>query len=225
MAVPQAVGIADDGRVVFGWCGQCLLDTHCNVIEISARGIADLKLSFSAAPEPKPQKREPEPQRAGVDQSIWLVGLVGFLMVAWGTTVLCAGFLIGPGDGPTRQPSLTGSPPMLRVGGTATILMGVMFLTMAANRDREFRRRLTGIVRWGGLVVSGIIGIWAIFSGGLQNKPLPVGWAICLPLILSAIAYVIEDHANRASPPVKPWEFPVVSYSEIARPEGPRKRI
>ena len=69
------------------------------------------------------------------------------------------------------------------------------------------------------------LGFGTILTGALSRNPLPVGWAIFLPLILSTIAVLIEEHANRKPSPVKPWEFPVVSYSEPSHPEKPKKRI
>lgn len=228
LAVPQAVGISEDGRVVFGWCLECLADTHCDLVEIPAKGIDDLKLTFTT--DPRKSARDRTGSRAdsktnAVDQSIWLVGLVGFLMVAWGATVVCAGFLMNPGPATMPSPVGNGSAPLLRVGGAATILLGLMFLTMAANRDNEFRRRLTRGVRWGGLVLSLMISCFALFSGAIFRDPLPVGWAICLPLILSSIAMGIDERDKRAVRNVNPWEFPVVSYSESAHPEKPKRRI
>lgn len=226
LAVPQAVGIAGDGRVVFGWCVECLVDTRCDLVEIPAKGLDDLKLTFTTVPQKSARDRtESRSDTTVIDQSIWLVGLVGFLMLVWGATVVCAGFLINPRPETVPSPVGNGSAPLLRVGGAATILLGLMFLTMAANRDREFRRRLIRGVRWGGLVVSLAISCFALLSGAIFRNPLPVGWAICLPLILSSIAMVIDEYDKRAMRNVNPWEFPVVSYSEPSHPEKPKKRI
>jgi hypothetical protein len=224
--VPQAVGIAEDGRVVFGWCVECLVDTHCDLVEIPAKGIDDLKLTFTTVPQNSARNRTgPRPDANVIDQSIWLVGLVGFLMLAWGATVICAGFLMSPRPATLPSPVGNGTAPLLRVGGAATILLGLMFLTMAANRDREFRRRLTRGVRWGGLVLCLMISCYAILSGAIFRHPLPVCWAMFLPLILSSIALVIDERDKRAMLKVNPWEFPVVSYSEPAHPQKPKKRI
>jgi hypothetical protein len=222
LAVPQAVGIAEDGRVVFGWCTNCLADTHCDLVEISAKGIDDLKLTFTTASlKSARDRRGPRTGAAVIDPSIRLVGLVGYLMLTWGATVICAGLLLSPRPSPVGN----GSAPLLRVGGAATILLGLMFLTMAANRDREFRRRLIRGVRWGGLFLCLAISCLAVLSGAIVRNPLPVCWAILLPLILSSIAWMLDEHANRAMRSVNPWEFPVVSYSEPAHPQKPKKRI
>lgn len=57
LAVPQAVGISEDGRVVFGWCLECLADTHCDLVEIPAKGIDDLKLTFTTDPRKSARDR------------------------------------------------------------------------------------------------------------------------------------------------------------------------
>jgi hypothetical protein len=230
LAVPQAVGIAEDGRVVFGWCTACLADTHCDLVEISARGIDDLKLTFTTVPQKSARDRRGSRTGANaVDPSIRLVGLVGFFMLAWGATVIIAGLLLNPRPGTAPSPVGNGSAPLLRVGGAATILLGLMFLTLAANRDGEFRRRLIRGVRWGGLFLCLAISCFAILSGAIFHNPLPVCWAILLPLILSSIAWVLDERANRAMRNVNPWEFPVVSYSETVHetvhPQKPKKRI
>jgi hypothetical protein len=224
--VPQAVGIAEDGRVVFGWCERCLVDTHCEFVEISAKGIGDLDLTFTAVPPKSAGRRGAAGVSApAIDQSIWLVGLVGFLMLAWGVTVVCAGLVAAPRAAVAPSPVGNGTAPLLRVGGAATILLGLMFLTLAANRDREFRRRLVRGVRWGGLALCLAVSGYALISGAIFRNPLPVCWAIVLPLIVSSIALVIDERDRRAMLKVNPWEFPVVSYSESVRPESPRRRI
>lgn len=226
LAVPQAVGIAADGRVIFGWCRACLADSRCELVEVSAKGIRDLSLNFSPdRSDAEASKQQTRSSAAGVDQSIWIVGVVGFLMIAWGMTVTIAGLVVDPETRSRAGPLGNGSAPLLRVGGLATILLGLMFLTLAANRDRIFRRRVVRIVRWGGLIVSLIISSYAILSGGMARNPLPIGWAFCLPLILSAIAFIVDERERHASPPVKSWEFPVVSYAEPSHPERPKKRI
>src|SRR4051812_17883958 len=38
LVVPQAVGIDPEGKVVFGWCLQCLADHRCKLVETSPLG-------------------------------------------------------------------------------------------------------------------------------------------------------------------------------------------
>ena len=48
LAVPQAVGIDADGRVVFGWCLRCLARSKCRLVEIPEAGPLELKLNFKS---------------------------------------------------------------------------------------------------------------------------------------------------------------------------------
>jgi hypothetical protein len=227
LAVPQAVGLDPDGRVVFGWCPRCLVENRCTIVEISAKGIQDLVLNFDQGNATRPTRDFNDPRSRGliIDQSIWLIGLVGFLMLIWGGAILGAGFLTG--GQPSRSPSPlgNGTPPMLRIGGLVTMMLGLMFLTMAAHHDREFRRRLVRFIRWGGLIACLVIAAFGLVGGGFVRDPLLFAWASFLPLILSSIAFLIEEQSNRTFANLKPWEFPVVSYSEPPHPEKPRKRI
>ena len=195
-------------------------------MEIGAKGIHDLTLSYDPRDsETSKTTRVGFDAAAAAEQSIWVLGAIGFLMVAWGMSVLGAGLLMSGMPSTTRNSLTNGSPPALRVGGVSVILIGVMLLTLAATRNRNFRRGLTHLVRWGGIVVSLAVSCYAIATGGISRNPLPVGWAICLPAILSGLAHVLDETLNGPAKVVNPWEFPVVFYSETSHPEKPKKRI
>src|SRR3954463_14496362 len=79
LAVPQAVGIAPNGKVVFGYCPQCLADTNCRLVEGPARGLSDLRLPFSATDATPTEPPQGTPPPAPTDQSRWILGVVAFL--------------------------------------------------------------------------------------------------------------------------------------------------
>ncbi len=67
LAVPQAVGIAPDGRVVFGWCLQCLADSDCRLVEVPATGMIHLRHALPGSGQVgKAAHCEPRGQRGPV---------------------------------------------------------------------------------------------------------------------------------------------------------------
>jgi len=89
------VGIAPDGRVVFGWCLQCLADKDCRLVEVPAAGPWDLRLSFPISEPARPPLPRGDNSAATVDQSQWIVAIVAFLMISWGLILLAAGLFSG----------------------------------------------------------------------------------------------------------------------------------
>src|SRR5437764_5454433 len=135
LAVPQAVGIAPDGKVVFGFCLECLADTECRLVEVPADGPWDLKLSFAMG---KSAHRPPSgsyPSAAAIDQSQWIIAVVAFLMISWGLILLAAGLFIGPRPNWGASSAAHGFSPLLVFGGGATALLGLVLIVLATRRD------------------------------------------------------------------------------------------
>jgi hypothetical protein len=133
LAVPQAVGIAPDGRVVFGWCLQCLADQNCRLVEIAPGGPFDLSPSSRKPQETAPRVVHAPARR--IDKSRLIVAVLAFLLMCWGLTLIAAGLL-------SRSYLAGGSPvgdgTVMRFGvcGAVTALLGLA-LTIYTARSRH----------------------------------------------------------------------------------------
>jgi hypothetical protein len=232
--VPQAVGIAPDGLVVFGWCLACLADRDCRLVEVSATGLHDLDLNApETAAEPDVADIRTLSVRLAPDQSRWLVALVGFLLVAWGLAVFVTGLLgkadagSGAGTAPPRAESLlgNGNPSLLRVGGGVSTLVGLSLLIVGARPGRALLAKGFVTLRWGAFVAAmGVLG-----SGVLRYNPHRNLLLLIVAASLLMIAWLarwferllgreaVEALASSA-------DFPVVCYAPLVSPLDPKPR-
>jgi hypothetical protein len=198
LAVPQAVGIAPDGKVVFGYCLQCLADTDCRLVEVPARGPWDLKLSFSSTELPRQSSGQGITPAAPIDQSQWIVGVVAFLMITWGLLVLVAGLSITPRPGSASSPFGNGTTSLLGIGGAFTALLGLGLLILVSRRDAFPGTFLLTLLSWlSFLTALGILSYGIIDYQPRRNVPLVLGSAVAI--LISVVSRLIERSHRRAS--------------------------
>ncbi len=138
LAVPQAVGLDPDGRVIFGWCRSCLAEARCRLVEVPSTGLVHLKVSAPAGPARRADRRTLYTRNdpAGrVDDSQWIVAIVALLMIGWGLILVAAGFFAGSRPASGSSPLGNGTAPLLGVGGAATTLLGLGLLVLASRRN------------------------------------------------------------------------------------------
>ncbi len=208
LAVPQAVGIAPDGRVVFGWCLQCLADKQCRLVEVPAAGPWELKLSAPASNPARPPLPGNNNPPAGVDQAQWIVAVVAFLMISWGLILLAAGLFSGSRPVPATSPLGNGSSQLLGIGGAATAVLGLALLVLASRRNWFPGTFLLALLSWLSLLAAlGILG-----NGLLDYQPdrnVSVVLGACTALAISVVTRWLERSVKRKfkpAPASKPWK-------------------
>jgi len=196
LAVPQAVGIAPDGTVVFGWCRQCLADTDCDLVEVAAAGPADLRLSFTAARLTRQPQRAGVSPAGGIDESQWIISIVAFLMVASGLILLTAGVFTAA-QPPADSSSLgNGSPALLGVGGGVTALLGLALLLAASYRDWLPGAFMLVLLSW----LSFLIGLGILVQGIFDYQPrrnIPIVLGSGVALVISVAALMLARSQKR----------------------------
>jgi len=208
LAVPQAVGIAPDGRVVFGWCLQCLADKQCRLVEVTAAGPWDLKLSFPISKPARPTLLSNNNPAAGVDQSQWIVAIVAFLMISWGLILLAAGLFSGSRPAPATSPLGNGSSQLLGVGGAATAVLGLALMVLASHRNWFPGTFLLALLSWLSLLAT--LGI--LVNGVLDFQPdrtVQVVLGAGVALTISVTTRLLERSVKRKlkpAPAAKPWK-------------------
>jgi general stress protein CsbA len=195
-AVPQAVGIAPDGTVVFGWCRQCLADTDCDLVEVAAAGPADLRLSFTSGRSTRQPQRAGASPTSGIDESQWIISIVAFLMVAGGLILLTAGVFTG-GQPPADASSLgNGSPALLGVGGGVMAMLGLTLLIVASFRDWLPGTFMLVLLSW----LSFVIGLGILAQGIFDYQPrrnVSIVLGSGVALVISAAALMLARSQKR----------------------------
>ena len=185
LAVPQAVGIAPNGRVVFGWCLQCLADKQCRLVEVPAAGPWDLRLSFSISEPTRQPLLSGNNSAAAVDRSLWIVAIVAFLMISWGLILLVAGLFSGSRPGSTTSPLGNGSSQLLGIGGAATAVLGLALMVLASRRNWLPGTFLLTLLSWLSLLAGLAILIYGIFYlGPGRNGRVVLGAGVALAISL-----------------------------------------
>jgi hypothetical protein len=196
LAVPQAVGIAPDGTVVFGWCLQCLADSDCDLVEVAAVGLGDLRLSFTAGRPTRQPQRVAVSASGGIDESQWIISIVAFLMVASGLILLTAGVFTGA-QTPAVSSSLgNGSPALLGVGGGVMALLGLALLLVAAFRDWLPGTFMLILLSW----LSFMIGLGILAQGIFDYQPrrnIAIVLGSGVALVISATALMLARSQKR----------------------------
>jgi hypothetical protein len=196
LAVPQAVGIAPDGTVVFGWCRQCLADTDCDLVEVAAVGLADLRLSFTSGSPARHPPRAGVSMPGRIDESQWIISIVAFLMVACGLILLTAGVFTAAQPPADSSPLGNGSPALLGVGGGLLALLGLALLLAASFRDWLPSTFMLVLLSW----LSFLIGLGILAQGIFDYQPrrnIPVVLSSGVALVISATALILARSQKR----------------------------
>ena len=208
LAVPQAVGIAPDGRVVFGWCLQCLADKQCRLVEVPAAGPWDLRLSLPVSKPARPPLPGGNNPAAGVDQSQWIVAIVAFLMISWGLILLAAGLFSGSRPASATSPLGNGTAHLLGIGGAATAVLGLTLMVLASRRNWFPGTFLLALLSWLSLLAA--LGILA--NGLFDYQPdrnVQVVLGAGMALAISVMTRLLERSVKRKlkpAPASKPWK-------------------
>lgn len=206
IAVPQAVGIAPDGKVVFGYCRSCLEDTDCRLVEVPARGPYDLRLRFSSVEKPRSWVSAAWGSASSADGTQGLVGIVAFLLVSWGLAVLTVGLVLTSQPSPGASPFGNGTPSLLGVGGGFTALLGLTFLVLAASRQSIPGPRLLMLLTWLPFGFAVIMLLFAIVDyQPRRNVPLVLG--VSVALLISIVSGLLDRSRRRNERAVSPWPF------------------
>lgn len=204
LAVPQAVGIDPQGKVIFGWCLQCLADRGCTLVETSPIGgpssISPVGRSH-ASDAPKVNLPGGAGARAlEFEQAGWVVGIVASLMMSWGLILVAAGLCGAPTPDPDGSPLGNGTPALLTGGGAATALAGLGLMVLASRRGWSPGTFLPGLVSW----LSFLLGLGILAHAIVVHHPrrqvgLVVGVALCQGI--SVLMRVIQRAEGRKSSP------------------------
>jgi len=222
LAVPQGVGIAPSGKVVFGYCRDCLADPKCRLVEVTAREPRDLILDFSACDRTSREDDSLSSLPITMDKARWIIALVGFAMIAWGLVLLTAGLATTPGPAPAVSPFGNGTMALLGVGGLVTALLGVGLLVLAVRHAGFPALTLVGLMSCGSLLTG--LGLLVYGTKDLRRArytSLVVGMS--LAILISAVSLLLERFWGRAlkSPRLSsPWKLAAASGKSGA--DGPR---
>ncbi len=223
LAVPQAVGIAPDGRVVFGWCLQCLADKQCRLVEVATSNLGELKLSFASNKPSRPPLPASNNPAAAIDQSQWIVAVVTFLMISWGLILLVAGLFSGSRLVPATSPLGNGTSPLLGIGGAATAAVGLALMVLAARRNWFPGTFLLSLVSWlAMLAFLGILGYGLLNSEPRRDVQVVLGAAVALAI--SLVTRWLERTTKRKLKPAPPAPQKKLSSSSGKSSAGESKR-
>src|SRR5262245_16458944 len=92
IAVPQVLGRAEDGRLVFGWCPLCLVDEGCEPIDptpVPLRTAPDRSVR-RAWRRLRRRLRSGRPLRAGLARRLTYLGLTSLLLL-WAAVLSVVG--------------------------------------------------------------------------------------------------------------------------------------
>lgn len=202
LAVPQAVGIDPQGKVIFGWCLQCLADRGCTLVETSPMG-GVLSTSPTDPPRGVGDRTTGRAVSAGVggfdlDPARWVVGVVALLMIGWGLILLAVGLCGVPRPGPEGSPLGNGTSAFLVGGGAATALLGGGLLVLASRRNWYPGTFLLAFLSW----FSFLLGLAILAHGIVLHDPrryvgLVLGVGFCMGI--SALARIIHRAQARKS--------------------------
>ena len=144
LAVPQAVGIAPDGRVVFGWCLRCLADQNCRLVETGPGGPFDFALLLSSRKSEEAGPRVVHAPAGGIDQTRRIVSFLALLLLGWGLIFMAAGLLRGlrPAEGSLLG---GGAAILLGAGGATTAVLGLVLSIYLLRARRVSARQGLGV--------------------------------------------------------------------------------
>jgi len=131
-AIPQATGFSSQGRIVFGWCLNCLEETGCGEITVNSREVrcSSTRLDYT---EPRKPRRSvstrAERQVDSIENRFRLLSTVARVLTLWGLVIVLVGvsFLFRKPLLPPQSPSVlgNGTPALLIGGGGSTTLLGL----------------------------------------------------------------------------------------------------
>jgi len=198
LAVPQALGTTPDGRLVFGWCLDCLTETNCTGIQPAddARGIG---LDHGLRPlAPVPDRGDSVPDRRQAARLV--VGLLGGWALVLSTTGV---FLIGRARPAGPSPLGNGTPIFLLAGGASSaVTCGLLWGLMLGPRHVQSWKVLRAL-RWATFLLALIILMWGIIVYTPRRAPLIVAAAASF-LGLSAMARVRERRLRHKAAVCRP---------------------
>jgi hypothetical protein len=216
LAVPQAVGIDPDGRVVFGWCLQCLEAAGCRLVEVPVASPSQLRSSIVSRPQDR-SGRTGSPAQTALNEAGWIVAIVAFLMLTWGLILMAVALFREPPLSPGGSPLGNGTPSLLGMGGAATALLGLVLLLGASRwvgRIGAFPLRFLSWLSF--LAALAILTLGIIDYRPRRNVALVVGVGVALAV---SVAARLLERSQRAHLRAGPLSWP----DEILRPEKGRR--
>jgi hypothetical protein len=219
------VGISPDGKVVFGFCLQCLADTNCRLVDVPARGPYDFILGFSTSKAIRPVTGHLAISASQIDQSRWIIGVVAFLMITWGLVVLAAGLAMPPSPDPQASPFGNGTTALLGIGGGVTSLLGLGLLVLVAYRDEFPGLVLLTLVSW----LSFLAAIGMLLYGIADYQPrrnvlLVLG--VCTSVLISVVSRLLERSQRRALKSIGSFPMPKpASAPDKSNADGPGRLL
>jgi hypothetical protein len=216
LVIPQAVGLTEEGRVVFGWCLDCLEEAGCREIEpaprsrlrpgfhrlvLRDRGVLSRlragarrrarRLALERVEPERPASSSPWEQRRQV-----VIAVAGSLGL-WGLVLVASGIFLHWRQ-QVRAISLlgNGTPALLIGGGGAAAVVGVALWVFSLELKVFGSRHIWKVVQAVGLVVA-----LGVLAEGMLN-PLPkrdraIAAITILALAVSVMARMIEVRSRR----------------------------
>ena len=225
LAVPQRVGLDPEGRVVFGWCEDCLARGGCRLVEVAAKGPSELRLGFGDNPAARSGweldgwSSDPD---LSLDQSRWIVAVVALLMVGWGLILVSASLHLA-GEAANGKVGIQGKPVFLGVGGGLTAVLGLGLLQQVCRQGWRPARYLFRGVSWFALICGTGMVVFG-WVGGQRPNWAPLLGCVAVALVVAVAAWVLAAAQGRkpgASPTPTPW--PASSRPGRSRVRGSRR--
>lgn len=187
VVIRQAVGRAPDGRVVFGWCLDCMAEQRCGRIQVARGGrlFGGLK-AYRAGRSLSSQERRARGLAA-----------VAVLLILWGATFAAVGAWKTWHSGRLGAAAAgRGMPVVLVIGGAALALAGLTLAGIALARAPWFWRVLEWLLFACAVIV--------LVLGVIQYDPRRAPWMVALAGFAIALSGLVHQRRRLHVGPARP---------------------
>jgi hypothetical protein len=187
IAVPQAVGLDRDGRVVFGWCLSCLVEEECLLVEVPGNWLDP----SNVLPGVRPAFLKRRPRR--LDRRAWAVTGVAGLMAVWALILAALGLWRLPVRAEGTSPLGNGSARLLLAGGGVMAAISLAVWATVLNRSRLLRTMLVFVK-----VTATVLGFATLVWGVVRHDPHRNDAVIVVAALAFALAWTAHWYERRS---------------------------
>jgi hypothetical protein len=196
VAVPQAVGVARGGLVVFGWCLSCLQEEECELVEVPGPGLKAVNRPARRRPA------QPPPVDLVARGRRFALRVVAAVLALWGLCLAVFGLLRFPGwvtdNGLARSMAL-----LWGWSAGVMVLLSVVILAISFE-PRTARRIALKAMQLGGAFLGFGVLVWGVVWHDPGRDTIVVGlafFAFGVSWLAHAVEWQLETKTRRVVVP------------------------